>query len=48
MAAISSAGRSVGEIALLLVRMETSQKAAKRLAAWIDERRAAAVKECRQ
>jgi hypothetical protein len=44
---------SAGEIALPLVRIETSQKAAKGvhladLAAWIDERRAAAVKECSQ
>jgi hypothetical protein len=45
---------SAGEIAIPLVRMEaSSQKAAKGvhlsdLAAWIDERRAAAVKECQQ
>ncbi len=45
---------SAGEIKLPLVRMEAgSQKAAKGvhladLAAYIDERRAAAVKECRQ
>ncbi len=42
-----------GEIALPLVRIETSQKAARGvhindLSAWIDARRAAAVKELRQ
>lgn len=42
-----------GEIVIPLVRMEGSQKAAKGvalvdLAAYLDERRAAAVKECRQ
>lgn len=44
---------AAGEIALPLVRMETSQKGAKGvhvedLAAYIDARRAAAVKECAQ
>jgi hypothetical protein len=44
---------SAGEIALPLVRMESSQKGAKGvhvedLAAYIDARRAAAVKECAQ
>jgi len=44
---------SAGEIAIPLVRMEASQKAAKGihlndLAAYLDERRAAAVKECQQ
>lgn len=45
---------SAGEIAIPLVRMEAnSQKAAKGvhlsdLAAWIDARRAAAIKECQQ
>ncbi|WP_180541406.1 pyocin activator PrtN family protein [Nevskia soli] len=44
---------SAGEIALPLVRMETSQKCAKGvhvedLAKYIDARRAAAVKECEQ
>jgi len=44
---------SVGEIPLPLVRMERSQKGAKGvhlqdLAAYIDEMRAAAVKECEQ
>jgi hypothetical protein len=44
---------SAGEIALPLVRMETSQKGAKGvhvedLAKYIDARRAAAVKECEQ
>ncbi|RVI01572.1 Pyocin activator protein PrtN [Sinorhizobium meliloti] len=44
---------SAGDIALPLVRMETSQKCAKGvhlndLAAYLDERRAAAVKECQQ
>ncbi|RQQ05440.1 Pyocin activator protein PrtN [Burkholderia stagnalis] len=44
---------SAGEIALPLLRMEGSKKSAKGvhvedLAAYIDERRAAAVKECRQ
>jgi hypothetical protein len=44
---------SSGEIRLPLVRMETSQKGAKGvhvedLAAYIDARRAAAVKECAQ
>ena len=43
----------LGEVKLPLVRMETSQKAAKGvhiddLAAWIDARRAAAVKELNQ
>jgi hypothetical protein len=42
-----------GDIALPLVRIETSQKAAKGvhindLAAWIDARHADAIKECRQ
>ncbi|AEY69541.1 excisionase [Burkholderia phage vB_BceS_AH2] len=44
---------SAGEIAIPLVRMESSQKAAKGvhlidLAAYLDERRSAAVKECQQ
>ncbi|WP_176322696.1 pyocin activator PrtN family protein [Burkholderia vietnamiensis] len=44
---------SAGDIAIPLVRMEKSQKAAKGvhiqdLANYIDERRAAAVKECAQ
>lgn len=44
---------SAGEISLPLVRMESSQKGAKGvhvedLAAYIDARRAAAVKECAQ
>ncbi|MFM0553698.1 pyocin activator PrtN family protein [Paraburkholderia sediminicola] len=44
---------SAGEIALPLVRMETSQKGAKGvhvedLAKYIDDRRAAALKECEQ
>jgi hypothetical protein len=44
---------SAGEIALPLVRMEASQKAAKGvhlndLARWVDERAEAARKECRQ
>ncbi|HLK83549.1 MAG TPA: pyocin activator PrtN family protein [Xanthobacteraceae bacterium] len=44
---------SAGEIRIPLVRMEASQKAAKGvhltdLAAYLDERRAAAVKECQQ
>ncbi|WP_053292746.1 pyocin activator PrtN family protein [Burkholderia pseudomallei] len=44
---------SAGEIALPLLRMEGSKKSAKGvhvedLAAYIDERRAAAVKECQQ
>jgi hypothetical protein len=44
---------STGEIRIPLVRMEASQKAAKGvhltdLAAYLDERRAAAVKECQQ
>ncbi|MDN7906216.1 pyocin activator PrtN family protein [Burkholderia diffusa] len=44
---------SAGEIALPLIRMERSQKCAKGihiqdLANYIDERRAAAVKECAQ
>ncbi|MCA8147967.1 pyocin activator PrtN family protein [Burkholderia vietnamiensis] len=44
---------SLGEIALPLVRIEGSKKSAKGihvedLAKWIDERRAAAVKECEQ
>lgn len=44
---------SAGEIALPLVRMETSQKAARGvhlqdLATWIDKRAEAARKECRQ
>ena len=43
---------SAGEIAIPLVRMESSQKAAKGvhiqdLAEWIDKRRAAAVREAR-
>lgn len=44
---------SAGELAIPLVRMETSQKCAKGvhladLAAYLDGRRDAAVKECRQ
>ncbi|MBR7973050.1 pyocin activator PrtN family protein [Burkholderia vietnamiensis] len=44
---------SLGEIALPLVRIEGSKKSAKGvhvedLAKWIDERRAAALKECEQ
>jgi len=44
---------SAGKIDIPLVRIEASQKAAKGvhladLAAWIDRRRAAAVKECEQ
>ncbi|MCL4662015.1 pyocin activator PrtN family protein [Burkholderia multivorans] len=44
---------NVGEIALPLVRIDASLKSAKGvhiedLAEWIDERRAAAVKECEQ
>lgn len=44
---------SAGDIALPLVRMEASQKCAKGvhltdLAAYLDERRAVAVKECQQ
>jgi pyocin activator protein PrtN len=44
---------SAGEIAIPLVRMESSRKAAKGvhltdLAAYLDERRAAAIKECQQ
>ena len=44
---------SAGDIALPLVRMEASQKCAKGvhlndLAAYLDERRAAAMKECQQ
>ena len=44
---------SAGEIAIPLVRMEASQKCAKGvhltdLAAYLDERREAALKECRQ
>ena len=44
---------SAGEIRIPLVRMEASQKAAKGvhltdLAVYLDERRAAAVKECQQ
>jgi hypothetical protein len=44
---------AAGDISLPLVRIETSQKAAKGvhltdLAAWIDVRRAAALKECQQ
>jgi hypothetical protein len=44
---------SAGEIAIPLIRIESSQKSAKGvhlsdLAAWIDQRREAAIKECRQ
>jgi hypothetical protein len=44
---------SAGTIAIPLIRMEASQKCAKGvhindLAAYLDERRAAAIKECRQ